>query len=59
MLKTQAACTELMPDRELCVVCELTKKFQEFRGGTAAELLAHYQAHPAKSEIMLVVRGMC
>ena len=53
--KTLAACAELMPERQLCVARELTKKFEEFRRGTGAELLAHYEAHPAKGEITLVV----
>jgi 16S rRNA (cytidine1402-2'-O)-methyltransferase len=53
--KTLAACTELMPNRPLCVARELTKKFEEFRRGTAAELLAHFQAHPAKGEITFLV----
>ena len=57
ILKTLAACAELMPDRQLCVARELTKKFEEFRRGTAAELRAHYEAHPAKGEITLVVDG--
>src|ERR1044072_7833642 len=57
ILKTLAACAELMPDRQLCVARELTKKFEEFRRGTAAELLAHYEAHPAKGEITLVIAG--
>lgn len=55
--KTLAACAEIMPDRQLCVARELTKKFEEFRRGRAAELLAHYEAHPAKGEITLVVAG--
>ncbi len=53
--KTLAACAELMPDRTLCVARELTKKFEEFRRGTPAELLAHYEAHPAKGEITLLI----
>lgn len=57
ILKTLAACVELMPDRELCVARELTKKFEEFRRGTAAELLVHYQARPPKGEITLVIGG--
>jgi 16S rRNA (cytidine1402-2'-O)-methyltransferase len=57
ILKTLTACTEIMPDRPLCVARELTKKFEEFRRGTAAELLAHYTAHPAKGEITLVISG--
>lgn len=55
--KTLAACAEIMPDRQLCVARELTKKFEEFRRGTAAELLAHYEARPAKGEITLLVSG--
>ena len=55
--KTLGACAELMPGRLLCVARELTKKFEEFRRGTGGELLAHYQAHPAKGEITLVVAG--
>src|SRR3954452_11086727 len=57
ILKTLAACAELMPDRQLCVARELTKKFEEFRRGTAPELRAHYEAHPAKGEITLVISG--
>jgi 16S rRNA (cytidine1402-2'-O)-methyltransferase len=57
ILKTLAACEELMPDRPLCVARELTKKFEEFRRGTAAELHAHYEAHPAKGEITLMIGG--
>jgi 16S rRNA (cytidine1402-2'-O)-methyltransferase len=57
--KTLTACGELMPGRQLCVARELTKKFEEFRRGTASELLAHYEARPAKGEITLVVSGSC
>src|SRR5437588_5922588 len=58
ILKTLAACAELIPERQLCVARELTKKFEEFRRGMAAELLAHYEARPAKGEITLVIGGM-
>ena len=57
ILKTLAACAELAPDRQVCVARELTKKFEEFRRGTPAELLSHYEAHPAKGEITLVISG--
>ena len=57
LLKTLQACSSIMPARQLCVARELTKKFEEFRRGTAADLLAHYEAHPAKGEIVLVVSG--
>ncbi|CAN5181236.1 16S rRNA (cytidine(1402)-2'-O)-methyltransferase [soil metagenome] len=55
--KTLAACAEIMPERQLCVARELTKKFEEFRRGTATELLAHYEARPAKGEITFLVSG--
>jgi 16S rRNA (cytidine1402-2'-O)-methyltransferase len=55
--KTLAACVDIMPERQLCVARELTKKFEEFRRGTAGELLAHYEARPPKGEIVLVISG--
>jgi 16S rRNA (cytidine1402-2'-O)-methyltransferase len=55
ILKTLAACSEIMPNRQLCIARELTKKFEEFRRGTAGELLAHYETHPAKGEIVLLI----
>src|SRR6266487_2119675 len=55
--KTLAACVDIMPNRQLCVARELTKKFEEFRRGIASDLLAHYEAHPPKGEIVLVISG--
>jgi 16S rRNA (cytidine1402-2'-O)-methyltransferase len=57
LTKTLKACTEIMPDRQICVARELTKKFEEFRRETPAELLAHYEASPPKGEIVLVISG--
>jgi 16S rRNA (cytidine1402-2'-O)-methyltransferase len=57
LTKTLAACIDIMLDRQLCVARELTKKFEEFRRGTASELLAHFETHPPKGEIALLVEG--
>src|SRR5438309_10200841 len=57
LLKTLQACSTIMPERQLCIARELTKKFEEFRRGTAPELLAHYEIHSAKGEIVLLVSG--
>ncbi len=57
LVKTLAACIDIVPDRQLCIARELTKKFEEFQRGTASELLAHYQAHPLKGEIVLMIAG--
>jgi 16S rRNA (cytidine1402-2'-O)-methyltransferase len=58
LTKTLAACIDIMPDRQLCVARELTKKFEEFQRGTASELLVHYQAHPPKGEIVLMISAL-
>jgi 16S rRNA (cytidine1402-2'-O)-methyltransferase len=55
LTKTLAACIAVMPDRQLCIARELTKKFEEFRRGTADVLLADYEARPPKGEIVLVI----
>jgi 16S rRNA (cytidine1402-2'-O)-methyltransferase len=57
LVKTLTACSDIMPDRKLCVARELTKKFEEFRRGIASELLAHYTVHPASGEITLLITG--
>ena len=57
LTKTLMAAINILPDRQLCVARELTKKFEEFRRGTAADLFRHYQAHPPKGEIVLLVQG--
>ena len=66
LTKTLKACIDILQDRQLCIARELTKKFEEFRRGSAAELLARYEAHPPKGEIVLLVsdvdrplRGRC
>ena len=55
LAKTLNACMDVMPGRQICVARELTKKFEEFRRNTASELLAHYQAHVPKGEIVLLI----
>jgi 16S rRNA (cytidine1402-2'-O)-methyltransferase len=55
LTKTLRVCAQIMPERQLCVARELTKKFEEFRRGIAAELLSHYESKPPKGEITFVV----
>jgi 16S rRNA (cytidine1402-2'-O)-methyltransferase len=50
-----AAIAEVLPGREVAVARELTKMYEECRSGSAAELIAHYEAHPPKGEIVLVI----
>lgn len=58
LVKTLAACAEILPTRPLCVARELTKTFEEYRRGAAPELLAHYTAHPPKGEIVLLISAI-
>ena len=58
LTKTLKASIDILQDRQLCVARELTKKFEEFRRGTAAELLAHYEARPPKGEIVLLISAL-
>jgi 16S rRNA (cytidine1402-2'-O)-methyltransferase len=55
LTRTLNGCIDVMPNRQLCVARELTKKFEEFRRGTARELLGHYEAHPPKGEVVFVI----
>jgi 16S rRNA (cytidine1402-2'-O)-methyltransferase len=57
LIKTLTACVEITQERPLCVARELTKKFEEYRRGTARELLAHYERRSPKGEIVLVIQG--
>lgn len=44
-------------DREMAAIRELTKKFEEVRRGTLAEIKAHFIAQPPKGEFVLVFAG--
>ena len=44
-------------DREMAAIRELTKKFEEVRRGTVAEIKAHFIAQPPKGEFVLVFAG--
>ncbi|MBA3828836.1 MAG: 16S rRNA (cytidine(1402)-2'-O)-methyltransferase [Taibaiella sp.] len=44
-------------DRQAAVGRELTKMFEETRKGTLQDLATHYEAHPPKGEIVLVIAG--
>ena len=57
LLKTLDVCAKHFPERQLCVARELTKTFEEFRIGTAPELLAHYSAKAVKGEIVFLIHG--
>jgi 16S rRNA (cytidine1402-2'-O)-methyltransferase len=55
LLKTLDVLSEIAPGADVCVARELTKKFEEYRRGTPAELRAHYKNRQPKGEITLVI----
>jgi 16S rRNA (cytidine1402-2'-O)-methyltransferase len=44
-----------IPQVRLCLARELTKKFEEYRRGVAAELLEHFKKHEPRGEFCLVI----
>jgi len=59
LVKTLNEFRELLGDeRQAAVVREISKKFEETRKGTLAELSQHYQQIPPKGEIVLVISGL-
>jgi len=57
LLRTLEDCSVVIPERRVCVARELTKKFEEIRRGTGAELLAHYLKAKVRGEITFLVEG--
>jgi 16S rRNA (cytidine1402-2'-O)-methyltransferase len=57
IVSTLGILAEINPAARTCVARELTKKFETYHRGTAAEVLAHFQAHPPKGEIVLIVHA--
>lgn len=55
LLKSLDVLTTLDPGCRVCVARELTKHFEEFRRGTAAEVREHFTAHPPRGEITMVI----
>lgn len=45
------------PERRVVVAREITKKFEEFRRGTLAEVATHFQATPPRGECTIVLEG--
>lgn len=58
LLKTLEQLAEVFgPDRQASVSRELTKIHEENIRGSIQELIVHYQTHPLKGEIVLIVAG--
>lgn len=47
-----------IPTARICVARELTKKFEEFRRGSPAELLEHFKSHEPRGEFCVVIANL-
>lgn len=44
-------------DRRVCVAREISKMYEEFKRGSVVEVKQHYENHPPKGEIVIVIEG--
>lgn len=58
ILKTLAALDALCPRRIICVARELTKTFEQYLRDTPSALIAHFQKHPPKGEITILISSV-
>ena len=58
LVKTLQVLAEVAPEADVCVARELTKRFEEYRRGSPAELCAHYESRAPKGEITLVISSL-
>lgn len=57
LVKSLQDMQEILGDREIVVLRELTKKFEQVCRGDAASLLGHFQKHKPRGEFVLVIKG--
>lgn len=55
LVKTLTGAAKVFEDRELAVVREISKMFEECKNGTASELIDYYLENPPKGEIVLLI----
>ncbi len=45
------------PTRRVCVAREISKIYEEFKRGEVQDVLKHYETHPPKGEIVIIIEG--
>ena len=55
IVKTLVAAGEVFGGRDMAVAREITKMYEDCRSGTAAELIAHFEANEPKGEMVLMI----
>ncbi len=57
LLKSLQDIQEILGDREIVTLRELTKKFEQIIRGSSATVLEHFQKHSPRGEFVLAIRG--
>ena len=57
IIKLLKELAELIPERKICVLREMTKTYEEHTSGTPSEVLGAYSAKEPKGEFVLVIEG--
>ncbi len=55
IIETLELMSTLAPERNLCVMRELTKMHEEFLKGTASSLIAHFKEHSPRGELVFLI----
>ncbi len=56
LIKTLKVMAEIIPEREICIAREITKKFEEFIRGTVKEVYNKLRDKPIKGEITIIIK---
>jgi 16S rRNA (cytidine1402-2'-O)-methyltransferase len=57
LIKTLTELAAAAPERQMAVARELTKRYEEFVRGSAAEVLAHFAQHEPRGECTVILAG--
>lgn len=57
LIETLQAISDVWGERPVCVAREISKLFEDFRRGSASDVLAHYTQNAPRGEVVLVVGG--
>ena len=55
LIKTLKTMSEIIPNRQICIARELTKKFEEFIRGTAKDIYNKLNNKTIKGEITIII----
>lgn len=57
LLDTLRAVQDALGERPVCVAREISKLYEEFVRGSTGDVIAHFEAHEPRGEIVLVIGG--